>query len=300
MRKASFEEIQATDGSSFFMGHNKAPMICHQDFWHFHPGFELVYIPRGKGRRFVGHKISRFDEGDLVMMGPNIPHNAFNFGFESAGYEEYVIQFHGDQIEEMANNFPEFSAIAKLLVKARTGISVPGEAKHRVGKLVTGLFDLTPFHRLIQLFLILREISLLSDIEDLQAGNFLSISATQITRIQQVYELIQKGYRDDLPTRQVAERLAMTESSFCRFFKSITGKSFKQALTEIRIQKACDLLIHSDLSVGSIASQSGFNNISLFNRLFKEIIHVTPNSYRRSQGVTYQTERLAPLTRGRT
>ncbi|HVV03281.1 MAG TPA: helix-turn-helix domain-containing protein, partial [Puia sp.] len=77
----------------------------------------------------------------------------------------------------------------------------------------------------------------------------------------------------------------MTESSFCRWFKHSTGKTFKQALTEMRIQKACALLTHSDQSIASVASMAGFNNISLFNRMFKDIVHMTPNKYRKSIGV---------------
>lgn len=285
MKKANFEKIQPVDGSSFFMAYNKAPLLCHQDFWHFHPEFEIVYVPHGKGKRFVGHKISPFDKGDLVLMGPNIPHNAFNFGFESTGYEEYVIQFKGDRIEEIADGFPEFGKIADLLRKAKTGISFQGEAKHRIGKLIIEMYDLHSFHRLMQLFLVLREMSLVPDREDLEAGKFLAINTAHTKRIEQVYQIIQKEYQENLSTRRIARELAMTESSFCRFFRSATGKSFKQALTEVRIQKACALLIHSDLSVGSIASLSGFNNISLFNRFFKEMIRMTPNSYRRSQAV---------------
>lgn len=282
MKKANLEKIEPMGGSSFFISYNKAPLLCHQDFWHFHPEFEIVFVPHGLGRRFVGQKISRFDEGDLVLLGPNIPHNAFNFGFESTEYEEYVIQFKGDHIERMADGFPEFCRINGLLSRARTGIAIKGEAKRRIGALIKTMFTLNPFQRLMQLFLVLREMSMVSDAEDLGAGQFLSISTTHISRIKQVYETIQKEYQHDLSTRQMAGELAMTESSFCRWFKNATGKSFKQALTEVRIQKACALLMHSDLSVASIASQCGFNNISLFNRFFKEMTQMTPNKYRRS------------------
>jgi len=264
------------------MSYNKAPLLCHQDFWHFHPEFEIVYVPHGSGKRFVGDKISRFEGGDLVLLGPNIPHNAFNFGFESTGYEEYVIQFKGSRIKEMADGFPEFCRIANLLARAQTGLSVTGEAKQRIGDLVKRMFELNPFQRLMQLFLVLREMSLVPDVEDLEARKFLSINTAYIKRIEQVYQIIQKEYQHELSTRRMADELAMTESSFCRFFKHATGKSFKQALTEVRIQKACTLLMHSDLSVASIASQCGFNNISLFNRFFKEMIQMSPHKYRKS------------------
>lgn len=282
MKKANLEKIEPMGGSSFFMSYNKAPFLCHQDFWHFHPEFEIVFVPHGQGRRFVGQKISRFDEGDLVLLGPNIPHNAFNFGFESTEYEEYVIQFKGDHIERMAEGFPEFCRIDGLLSRAKTGVAIKGEAKHCIGALIKTMFTLNPFQRLMQLFLVLREMSLVSEIEDLEAGEFLSINTTHISRIKQVYQIIQKEYQHELSTRQVAGELAMTESSFCRWFKNATGKNFKQVLTEVRVQKACALLMHSDLSVASIASQCGFNNISLFNRFFKEMTDITPNKYRKS------------------
>jgi AraC-like DNA-binding protein len=291
MKKANLEKIEPTEGSSFYMAYNKAPLLCHQDFWHFHPEFEIVYVPHGKGKRVVGHKSSPFNDGDLILLGPNIPHNAFNFGFESAGYEEYVIQFKIDQIEKMADLFPEFSRIARLLVKAGSGICFNGEAKHRIGEMIRKMYELSCFPRLIQLFLVLREMSLVTDPEDLEVKRFLSVTRAYARRIENVYRIIQKEYQNDLSTRQIAGELSMTESSFCRFFKSTTGKTFKSALTEVRIQKASALLMHSDLSVASIASLSGFNNISLFNRFFKKLTQKTPNDYRRSVRVRMDTEK---------
>src|SRR5258708_33734979 len=152
MKKANFEKIEPIEGSSFFMAYNKEPFLCHADFWHFHPEFEIVYVPHGSGRRHVGHKISRFEDGDLILLGPNIPHNAFNFGFEQAGYEEYVIQFKIDQIEKMADIFPEFSRVARLLGKARAGICFNGYYKNRIGGRIKEKESLSLFQRLHPLF----------------------------------------------------------------------------------------------------------------------------------------------------
>jgi AraC-like DNA-binding protein/mannose-6-phosphate isomerase-like protein (cupin superfamily) len=282
MKKANFEKIEPIDGSSFSLSYNKEPLLCHTDFWHFHPEFEIVYVPHGSGRRFVGSTVSRFEDGDLIVLGPNIPHNAFNFGFESTGYEEYVIQFKIDQVEKMAGIFREFAGIARLLRKAQSGISFNGEAKHRVGKMIIEMYGLTGFQRLIQLFAVLWEMSLLPGQEDLEVKKFLSVNTAYVRRVEQVYQIIQKEYQNDLSTREIAHKLSMTESSFCRFFKNATGKTFKTALTEVRIEKASAHLLHSDLSVASISSQCGFNNVSLFNRFFKELTGRTPNNYRRS------------------
>ena len=297
MKKANLEKIEPMEGSSFSMSYNKEPFLCHTDFWHFHPEFEIVYLPHGTGRRFVGHKISRFEDGDLILLGPNIPHNAFNFGFESTGYEEYVIQFKFDQVGKMTELFPELVRVARLLSLARSGICFNGDGKHRIGEMIKEMYALCGFQRLIRLFVVLREMSLLSGFEDLESKKFLSVNTAYVKRIEQVYQVIQKEYQNDLSTRKIALELSMTESSFCRFFKNATGKTFKAALTEVRIEKASALLLHSDLSVASIASQCGFNNASLFNRFFKGFTGKTPNNYRRSIRVRMDTEKTLSNTR---
>ena len=288
MRKASREIISPAKGASFYMTHFKAPVLCHGDYWHFHPEFEIVYVPHGKGKRFIGNKASRYIGGDLVLLGPNILHNTFNFGFESpaASYEEYVIQFKREQIETMTEQFPEFTGIAKLLGRAGTGVAITGKTKHRIGGIIKKMQNLPPFPRLMQLFTVLREMSLTADTQDLKARESLPLSSIHSSRIQQVYQIIQTRYQDEVSTRQIAADLAMTESSFCRFFKQATGKTLKQALTEIRIQKACLLLTGSDISIASIASHAGFNNTSLFNRAFKTLTKNTPQQYRKSMLVT--------------
>jgi AraC-like DNA-binding protein len=284
MRKPSREMIAPAEGASFYMTHFKAPMLCHEDYWHFHPEFEIVYVPHGKGKRFIGHTVSHYTGGDLVLLGPNILHNTFNFGFESPAnsYEEYVIQFKRENLEMMTGQFPEFTTVASLLTRAEAGIAFTAKTKHRIGKSIKEMQHLPPFARLLELFAVLREMSLTKDTEDLKVRESLPLTKIQSGRIQQVYQIIQTRYQDEVSTRQIAKEIAMTESSFCRFFKQATGKTLKQALTEVRIQKACLLLTGSDLSIASVATHAGFNTISLFNRAFKTVTKNTPQQYRQS------------------
>lgn len=282
MKRPNLEKISPTKGSSFYVTSHKAPLLCHEDFWHFHPEFEIVYVPHGNGRRFIGDRMSRFNGGDLVLLGPNIPHNAFNFGFESADYEEIVVQFRSETAREMAETFPEFQPIAALLARARTGIAFHGEAKQRIGALIREVYALSGFHRLLRLFEVLWEMASVTDSEDLDAVEVLPVPPDHEGRIAKVYQLIQADFHRELSTREVAAKLAMTESSFCRFFRGATGSTFKTALTEVRIRKATALLLHSELPVSQVATQTGFNNISLFNRIFKKTMRQTPGEYRRS------------------
>ncbi|TSE07245.1 AraC family transcriptional regulator [Aquimarina algiphila] len=279
MNKASFEKVIPPEGSSFKAFYFKAPFMPYGGRWHFHPEFEIVYLPSGKGRRFIGTKISQFTDGDLVLLGPNIPHNCFNVGFESDNYEEYVIQFNGEDIKEASKFFKEFNGIGELLTKAQAGLSVNNKEKHIIGEEIKQMINLPPLEKLLKLFKVLRQFAEVS-YESLHARQYLSLSVVNTGRVKEIYDIIQNNYQTNISTRQVAEKTGMTESSFCRFFVKSTGKTFKQAVTEVRIQNACNLLVNSDASIGTIAFDCGFNSLSLFNRLFKRNIDDTPNSYR--------------------
>jgi len=280
MKKPSFEKIKPSEGSFFSLHHHKDHCLCHLDWWHFHPEFEIVYVPHGKGRRLVGHQAGVFADGLLVLLGSNVQHYAFNFGFESAGYEEYVIQFRGEEVRRLADPFPEFARVSAVLDRAQTGLSFDGESKHRIGGMIREMVGMGSFERLLRLFEVLREMELSRETEVLGARTLLSVEPLHLRRIEQVYKIIQKEYQNDLTTRRIADELAMTDSSFCRFFKATTGKTFKEALTEARIQKACELLLNSDMPIATVASLVGFNNISLFNRMFRAVVKSTPNKYR--------------------
>ena len=279
MKKASFEKVIPQEDSSFKAFYFKAPFLPYGGSWHFHPEFEIVYLPSGKGKRFIGTRISEYADGDLILLGPNIPHNCFNVGFESEEYEQYVIQFKGEDVRQAGKYFKEFRGIEKLLIEANAGLTVSNAQKHKIGKMIKQMLNLSPLERLLQLFRVLQKIAD-APYESLEAMQYLTVSVANTERIREIYTIIENNYHTNISTRQIAQQMGMTESSFCRFFQKSTGKTFKQALTEVRIQNACNLLVNSDTSISNIAFDCGFNSLSLFNRLFKRIIDDTPNSYR--------------------
>ncbi len=279
MIKASFEKIIPTEGSSFKMFHSKAPFLTYGGHWHFHPEYEIVYLPSGNGKRFIGTKISKFVDGDLILLGPNIPHNCFHVGFESDAYEEYVVQFNGEDIKKVSRYFKEFTAIEKLLTDANTGLTISGTEKYRIGEHIKKMITLSPLERLLQLFIVLQQFTE-APYQNLKAIQYLQVSVASTERVREIYQIIEDNYQANISTRHVAQQIGMTESSFCRFFLKSTGKTFKQALTEVRIQNACNLLVNTDAAISTIAFDCGFNSVSLFNRLFKRIIDDTPNTYR--------------------
>ncbi|MEM8909695.1 MAG: AraC family transcriptional regulator [Bacteroidota bacterium] len=281
MRRPFRQTVIPKTGSSFLMLHQTFDSISSDDFWHFHPEFEIVYVPSGNGKRLIGSKISRYEDGDLVLLGPNIPHNTFYLGFESEQFEEYVIQFKGDALQQLIPQLQELSNIGQLLQLAQAGLFFSGATKHRIGQKIVNMSSLDPFPKLLQLFDVLQAMATSSDRQSLAIQKYLSVSANYARRVEQVYAFIQQHYSHRLQTRTVAQHLGMTENSFCRFFKSSTGKTFKQALAEVRIQQACNLMAQSDEAISSIALDCGFNSLSLFNRTFKKLLGERPSDYRK-------------------
>lgn len=280
MIKPFLQHISPPKNASFLLEFNKSGNLEYDNFWHFHPEYEIAYIPHGKGKRFIGHKISMYDDGDLVMLGPKIPHNTLYYGYESSDYKQYVILFDGAHINKMKTFFPEFEQIEQLLRKSATGLYIKGEQKHELGNFIKSMFKLKTFDRLLGLFTLLDKIAKNVTTVSLQASSYLVASPESTFRLQKVYTIIREDFKCKITTKEVASKIGMTESSFCRFFLKNTGRSFKQALLDYRINEACTLLANSSLPIGIVALDSGFSNASMFSKYFKKKVGERPLAYR--------------------
>lgn len=281
MLEAKLEEINPITDSSFYMIHQKEPTKRCLDFWHFHPEFELVYIPKGEGSRYIDNTISYFTNGDLFILGPNIPHNTFYYGRKSKDNEQYIIQIEEEKILETAKYFREFEHIKKLLHQARTGICIEHKSKHLIGNLISEMNSLKPLPRLLRLFEILEEFQYSNYKKNLNAGRLLTLSQMDTERIQKVFNIINDEHTDSLTTRRLAKELSMTETSFCRFFAKSTGKTFKTVLNEFRVQRACNFLLTTSYKINVISICVGFNSVPHFYKSFRSLMGTTPTEYRK-------------------
>ncbi len=280
MKKPKLQTLPLQIDSVLHLTHNYEKEVIYDDYWHFHSEFEIAYIPRGKGRRFIGNKISHYEDGDLVLLGPKIPHNTFYYAYESLDYEEFVIQFELEHISQICNCFPEFHKINKLLKNSTKGLFFSGVEKHKLGKQIQRIFKMEPYDRLINFFNLLNNMYDTQLSSSLEAVSYLKTSKTDSKRLRQVYSLINNNYKEPVNTNEVATELGLTESSFCRFFKKNTGKTFKQALIEVRVNEACSLLANTNMQIGHIGLETGFSNVPLFNKMFKKLMGENPSNYR--------------------
>jgi AraC-like DNA-binding protein len=279
--KASFEQLGNAKDSSFLFRQITLPYFDAP--YHFHPEFELTLILKSEGKRFVGNQVSDFQEGDLVLLGPNVPHCWKNdgIGIENSS-RAIVVQFKEDFLGEKFFNNPETLPIRTMLAKSKSGILIKGKTRDRVAREMIFLLTVSPFQKLLGLLDLLNTIATSNDYEiiDSQSDKY-DLSAIDLDRINKVYAYVIENYTQEIHLETAAHLANMTETAFCRYFKKITHKTFLDLVMEFRIKHACNLLITTDKQVAEVCFESGFGNISHFNKQFKALMNESPLNYRK-------------------
>ena len=250
---------------------------------HHHPEIELTHIVRSAGQRYVGDHIGRFATGDLVLMGPNLPHMYFNDISHTGTAHSRVIQFLPGCFGAGFFRLGETTAVRALLERSRLGLAFHGRTRDHVAELIRQLAAFgRGFDRMLLLLKILDVLAGSKEVRSLASPSYSpSLSLHQGERINRVCELISKKYRDGIAQSEAARAARMSVSSFSRFFRRATNKTFRSFLNEVRIGHASQMLLETDCSVTEACYQSGFGNLSNFNRQFLRLRKVSPRNYRR-------------------
>ena len=255
--------------------------------WHYHPEYELVLVVKSRGQRIVGDSMEDFQDGDLVFMGPNLPHVFNNSpeyyqGNTELKAEAIVIHFNEGFAGEGFFDLPEMASIKKLLTNSKWGLKILGKTRDRIARWMEEMLTQSPSRRLLQLLQILEDLSTSQQYRMLASFGYIQAEQQEdANRMNKVYQHIMSGFRMPITLNEVAQVANLTPQSFCRFFKSRTRKTFSQFLNEVRIGYACKLMAEEHLNISDICYQSGYNNLSNFNRQFKRIVRKSPLMYRK-------------------
>lgn len=280
--KATLEKIEPVFGNSFTVRKFTDINYLGKPYWHFHPEYEIVYISNGRGKRHIGEHVSFYEHGELIFLGPNMPH----FGFSEELYDEHVeivVQMREDFLGPEFLSKPEMSAIRQLFERSHQGITFHGETRHRIGSRLVQMVEHNGFDRLLTLLSILQEMAYAQEYQLLNAGGFaLEINAQDQERMNSIYHFVDQNFHRHIALEEVAAKINMTVPAFCRYFRKLTNKTFTQFANEYRIAHACRMLSDEHLSISAVSYESGFNNLSHFNKLFRQITGFNPRDYRRS------------------
>ena len=256
---------------------------CFESPWHFHTEMELTYITQSSGIRYVGSSIENFQPGDMVLIGPSLPHAWKNNPNYSNGASSICVQWKHELITDHIFAIVEFQEVKQLLQKAGYGIHFKPSSKiNLIGNRLMGLPAYQRPYRVIEFLSILYELANVTDIELLSGpGTKLINISEQDTRVQDILNYLDTNYNKRITIQDMADLTFMTKSSFCKYFKNLFTKTFTQYLNEFRIKYVCQELTDSDKSVTSIALDCGYENMSYFHRQFKGIKRTTPSEYRK-------------------
>jgi len=281
MKKAPlFESIAPSHGSSLSVNNYKGFNDCNPATWHYHPEMELVFINGGDGKRHIGNHISYYNDGDLLLIGANLPH----FGFTDSltkNKSEVVVQVREDFLGDAFFEAPEMVAIKQLLNRSKQGIVFHGATKEKVGAQLEALLEQSMMDRLISFLKILQQLSESNEYTILNVENVQLESRPQDTqRLDTIYSFVSTHFTSPIALAEIADKVSMTEQAFSRYFKNKTGKTFTQFVNEYRLVHACKLLSEKHLSITDVCLESGFNNFSHFNKKFKAFTGKSPSQYR--------------------
>lgn len=276
------ERVMPLPGASFLVKHYPDPKarVNKLPKWHYHPELELVYVRGGHGRRHVGSHVSHYRDGELILIGSNLPHWGFTDRF-TGNKAETVVQFDANFPTVDFLKLPEMRKVRDLIERARNGLSFSGMTRKVQGSRLERLIDLDPLSRMLLLVDILQQLASSDECEALNAdGLYLQIATHGYERFNDVQQFISENFRRDIPLTEVASVAAMSVPAFCRYFKKVTGKTFVTYLTNYRIVYACKLLGDDHSTIAEVAYDAGFNSLSQFNRAFKRHTGRTPTEYR--------------------
>ena len=281
--KPIYEKIPIADSFSLIIRNFENSYIDAP--WHYHPEYELTYVVKGNGKRFVGDNISNFEENDLILLGSALPHF---WRCEDKFYEIpsnftsqwLVIQFSKEFVEQVLFKVPELQPVALLLKESVQGLTFSRHTSQQAGQRIFQLLRLTPSEQLLGFLNLLHDLSKDTQRQKLATNGYrILMNKEETDRMKRILEYTLSNFRNEISLETIAEISHLSVAAFCRYFKKRTQKTYINYLNEIRVSHACRMLIEDNLSVEQIGPACGFNNSSNFHRIFKKQTGVIPSQY---------------------
>ncbi|MFC5282767.1 AraC family transcriptional regulator [Pedobacter alpinus] len=282
--KPLFHKVPISLENSFGIRHTHAPNLGK--IWHYHPELELHFVVKGKGVRFIGDNISNFNSGEIILVGENLPHtwrcNEVSNDEDATDTEVIVIQFLPDCLGKDFMLLPETFMLPKLFEKAKKGMVFTGDTKKELANIMLEATKASKIEKLIVLLRILDVLAHTDEYEEITSAHaFYQSNEPDNIRLNKICNYTLTNYKKEITLQEIASISNLSVTSFCRYFKRMTKKTFYDFLIEIRISHACRLLVEDKMPTEVICFECGFNNVSNFYRHFKKVTDITPFDYKK-------------------
>jgi AraC-like DNA-binding protein len=281
--RAFFEAITPEPGASWaFLDRRLDDGIPFE--WHHHPEYELTLTLNSRGFRYIGDDVEPYDDGDLVLLGPGIPHSWHSREVidPAQPHTALVIWFTQAWLDGLTAALPELGQLAGMLARAAQGLRFGEAARRAVAASIQAMRTATPVARLLQLLEVLNRLS--QDQEAAPLSNVPALPGLPLSdepRIARVLQHLHAHFAEPISAEAMAAIACISTSGFHRMFRRHTRTTLVAYLSRLRIGRACSLLITSGQPISAIASAVGYGNLSLFNRQFASIKGEAPSAFRR-------------------
>jgi AraC-like DNA-binding protein len=253
---------------------------------HFHPEYQLFTVLEGTGTRIIGDRVQPFRRGDVVFIGPNLPHvwrSDREYFEHDAGLttEGIVIYFHENFVGDGLIKTDEAYKLRQLFAHACQGMCFVGHAADQIVSCMRALLDARDFDRILLLYQLFDILASTQQYQLLASTGYTNtLKDADTRRMNDVHAYVLHNFRNKVTLSGAAALANMTDTSFSRYFRVHANKTFSDFVSEIRIGHACRLLTMNKISVGQIADECGYYTMSNFNRQFKARTGYTPLEYR--------------------
>ena len=256
---------------------------------HRHVEYELMLFTGGSGKQFVGEGVADYQEGDVALIGSNVPHlhlcqSKLNPSEDLVVSSGEALQFQPHIFPLSMADLPDYKEIHDLLIRSQYGLRCYDRELFSFLLDRVNQFDHTlGTSRIIQLLEILDAICRCKNTKLLSetAYNSANLLPNQNEPVSRVYDYLYNHFKEKITLQKLALHVNQNPTALCRYFKQRTDKTIFQCLAEIRLEHACKLLAYSNLTIAQIAYESGYNHVPFFITQFMKTMKRTPAEYRK-------------------
>lgn len=274
-----FEKVVPVAGSSWsFLDRKLNNGIPFE--WHHHPEYELTMTLNSAGYRCIGDSIEPYADGDLALIGPNLPHSwkSETQPDPSKPHMAKVVWFSEAWISSLVSNFPELHRVRELVTKAGGGVMFSAEAARDVRPIMERIMEKPDDLRFVQLLSMLQRLSRDPGMRELSTVRSAQISIRD-PRFERVLEHLHEHFAERLDIQSLADTACVSVSAFHRMFQRHTRVTALGYVARLRIGRACTMLIDGKLKIAAIASAVGYESLAQFNKEFRRQKGTTPSEF---------------------
>ena len=283
--RPQFEKVTVPPGASWtLLDRRLEDGIPFQ--WHYHPEFELTLTLNSRGQRYIGDSIAAYDDGDLVLIGPNLPHTWCSTERLDPGrpHIALVMWFTEGWGESVTSKLAEMRGVAPMLARAERGIAFSRAMAEAARPIIASIPGRAPAERLFRLMQVLALLATDRGAEPIAGPGAVrrTFATPDRDRIERVLDFLHERYREAISVGTLSDVAALSPSGFHRLFRRHTRLTVTDYIAQLRVGQACALLVNTRRPIAHIADEVGYENLANFNRRFRALKGMTPREFRRS------------------